>query len=797
MGELQVRVKYNKAPETEQVRLFSQSVLALLYSTLASCPLVSGQSLRYSRPLHSEDTVIILRPEAKWGKNFQLEVRVTSKSSEYESEVAALTSIPPHHTASTALEIWRRQAGLVLPPGLLPVLLLHCQTIGLTNISMKSWQIVKKLFGYLASADLTDRSLILGLSDPVPARPSLLSPLLSRDGETQLFPGLTYSQWRSLSLLANKSLHQGVEAALLKTCRPDALYDRVYEVRGDTEVRTLVDHLARGLGDRVSMLALVGGQRAWSPGDGLQGLTVELGVRFDSECYKKLSTLGPLANCDTAKDFRQFWGERSELRRFHDGVVREVVVWGEDNVVTEVVTAVIARHHKDCSLEERGRGAETLLTGDGGREGRAVLDKLIPVLYGLQDLPLKIAGVAATGEHGRSSLVTDTDLLEVGGKAVKEEHSVAKLTSKTGMAPRSVQPLEVLLVAEQSGKWPREGEARRRVRVAWLQELGRRLVRSEVKCVARMMGERLVVMVSGQVLSFTLNTARSPECEVTSWLSSVDKSFPAWSGTVRLVKRWLASHLLSCIPVLAVEVSVAVVLTASPLPPTSPAAGLMSWLQVMASHDWNTHPLTHPDLRDKAEACDRAQLPPMAVLCPHSPKASHWTREVTWPQLQRLVSLANTCLSSEIAQSPHKLFTPNMDCYEVLIHLKHLQIPNRHLQLSNLIEGSENYSTKKTDTTIKTLPILNHDCLSKYISLLSSSYGNIAKFYHDKYGGSVIGVKIIDFKRDGKLKLGGIQGKMLVQSRAVTNWGAVMEDWSILGAGLVENVEILNTDIIL
>ena len=80
---------------------------------------------------------------------------------------------------------------------------------------------------------------------------------------------------------------------------------------------------------------------------------------------------------------------------------------------------------------------------------------------------------------------------------------------------------------------------------------------------------------------------------------------------------------------------------------------------------------------------------------------------------------------------------------------------------------------------------------------MRSSYGNIAKFYHDKYGGSVIGVKIIDNKEDGKVKLGGFQGRMLVHNQAVTNWGAVIEDWEILGAGLVKNVEILNTDIML
>jgi hypothetical protein len=30
-----------------------------------------------------------------------------------------------------------------------------------------------------------------------------------------------------------------------------------------------------------------------------------------------------------AVGFREFWGERSQLRRFHDGVVKEVVVWGD------------------------------------------------------------------------------------------------------------------------------------------------------------------------------------------------------------------------------------------------------------------------------------------------------------------------------------------------------------------------------------------------------------------------------------------------------------------------------------
>ena len=33
--------------------------------------------------------------------------------------------------------------------------------------------------------------------------------------------------------------------------------------------------------------------------------------------------------------FRQFWGEKSELRRFNDGSIHEVVVWGDGKSIEE------------------------------------------------------------------------------------------------------------------------------------------------------------------------------------------------------------------------------------------------------------------------------------------------------------------------------------------------------------------------------------------------------------------------------------------------------------------------------
>ena len=115
-----------------------------------------------------------------------------------------------------------------------------------------------------------------------------------------------------------------------------------------------------------------------------------------------------------------------------------MVSWPSDRerVLTELLTAVIARHHKLCVLQ--GEGADwpaAVLQGDGGAGARAVVDRLTPVLYSLP-LSLKVAGVTALGPGGRGSRLSPHLLQEPGGKTVREEEGVARINSKTGMAPR-------------------------------------------------------------------------------------------------------------------------------------------------------------------------------------------------------------------------------------------------------------------------------------------------------------------------------------------------------------------------
>ena len=97
---------------------------------------------------------------------------------------------------------------LELPRLLLPCLLLHCQETKVTSSTCKSWQIVKKVWTLLAGLELPGLQLILGLTSPVPAGEGSCSPLLDREAQSPLFPGLARPQWSALVEFASRAVNQ-------------------------------------------------------------------------------------------------------------------------------------------------------------------------------------------------------------------------------------------------------------------------------------------------------------------------------------------------------------------------------------------------------------------------------------------------------------------------------------------------------------------------------------------------------------------------------------------------------------
>lgn len=366
-----------------------------------------------------------------------------------------------------------------------------------------------------------------------------------------------------------------------------------------------------------------------------------------------------------AARFRKFWGERSELRRFQDGVVKEVVVWGtqREEVVKDLIRAIVSRHHPGVDVEERGSWHPKLLVGDGGEAGRKELDVITPILYGLEGLPLAVSGVSGYGEETRLSRVGARNSgWRIGGKTVKEKNGVAMLCEKLGIAPKYIQCTDVMLQAEHSGKWPKDKDAVRRLRVAWLLEVAKALKKQVEGIKFTVLGERLVVVTATQevVLRFSVGDKGRGDIghlsQFSSWLGGVAKTNPAWSGGVRLTKRWVSAHLLGdTISDTAVEVIMArIFLNPAEFDsaPVSPVAAFYRWLQLVSSHDWNESPLiVSPDMESSEP---RSRLPPLSVISPHDPTPSYWTSPgPSWTELQRLVTLAAASL--QIAEDKVKL----------------------------------------------------------------------------------------------------------------------------------------------
>ena len=52
-----------------------------------------------------------------------------------------------------------------------------------------------------------------------------------------------------------------------------------------------------------------------------------IGLLLDTDHTYSIVTMGPPADSLEAIEFRSFWGDKSELRRFQDGAINEAVIW--------------------------------------------------------------------------------------------------------------------------------------------------------------------------------------------------------------------------------------------------------------------------------------------------------------------------------------------------------------------------------------------------------------------------------------------------------------------------------------
>ncbi|XP_017004505.2 nucleolar protein 6 [Drosophila takahashii] len=434
--------------------------------------------------------------------------------------------------------------------------------------------------------------------------------------------------------------HSCVNQMLLLHSQPRFKYD--YAKYGYPQLfQLLTELLQKGLAERVhAILPLETPCAAWPVENKAPviGKHIQLGLILQPEHAYEVLNKGPAANEDPegAAEFRRFWGEKSNLRRFQDGSITEAVVWGTAQdapakkrlIVQQIVLHLLEHHLQLESKDVQYIAAEldqvyrlspwfkvtklqTKLPLDQDTDAEALsphvircYDELSRQLHGLNDLPLEIVSISGTSPVFRYC----------------EPQPVlpqARLADNRILASH-VQ--RVVIQLGQSGKWPSELTALRAIKTAFLIEIGEKL---EAQCRLKWLMTADGLLVLKQGYCFLIELAHNKELallkqevtergvttyidnpasrslerqhyilpKVSGALHSLHQTHSAFGATVLLAKRWLATQQLDegLWPEMATELLVAHLFQQryAPQAIAAPQTGFIRFLQLLAHSDFN------------------------------------------------------------------------------------------------------------------------------------------------------------------------------------------------------------------
>nr|XP_022330549.1 nucleolar protein 6-like isoform X1 [Crassostrea virginica] len=645
----------------------------------------------------------------------------------------------------------------------------------------------------------------------------------------------------------------------------------------------LLSLLCRGLGGRASLVQY---RQLPVPQWDVESLppsheslgSVVVGLQLNPESAFSVLDKGPPADSPEAKEFREFWGDKSELRRFKDGSVCEAVPWTKKSLLSEkrsvccrVVQHVLQRHvgispeAVKCFSDQLDPLLQCSVNnnlgeryGTGEEQHNDVIqkyDELCKLLRNLKELPLSINSI-----QGSAPVFRYSEVFPPLPAMCSKDHKVGKGGRDTPQnypkgCPDFNMSLKVICLLEGSGKWPDEKKPFNRLMAAFHIQLGES-IKTQYGLPVSVYPRHIDVVKDNYVFRVTLGytreialtkMVRTPEGMVkykdneealnlereiqalprlTSTLHGLQQLHASFSSTVRLAKRWMAAQLLSeyvCDEAVEIITAYLYLHPAPYTPPSTPLVGFQRFLYLVGHHDWMNSPLmvnlneefTAEDLEEirarfQRERSSRALL---FLSTPFDKHSSYWTRHwPTAPILQRLVvlargshSLLHSLIQAGAENSDFKqLFRPPLEMYDLIIHLTWKQLPRQHEAVDwegdhlPLNRKKSVLSTSDPANTLQHFPVYDYDPASLYLNELKEMYGDFALFFYDKYGGKYIAVlwKPTAFTPKD-FKVSHLAGRTVKTTDSgegditvVPNVEAIIDDFRILGRGLVSNIQI-------
>lgn len=556
--------------------------------------------------------------------------------------------------------------------------------------------------------------------------------------------------------------------------------------------------LGTGFGDRVKLIYLQAHPMvAWntklSTPTFAETHEVTVGLLVNTEQVARVVDRGPsVEDKQAAASFRNFWGEKAELRRFKDGNILESLVWTETgqtrSIMQQIVLYVTGRHiSPNVAITAQfiaddfdrmlpaGRASNPLSLFQPSMRAFENLSKHIRALEGL---PLQIRQVSASCADLRYASIWS-----------REENSAGAVR----------QPMDIIIQFEGSNRWPEDITSIQMTKMAFFLKLGdllevcipgltvrlglenedQKLLNSsfldviypyatafrlrihhelELKYLERRLKDESLAPhereeAASATASFKRTFIHSPTH--TQAVSMLCTRFPVLSPSLRLMKLWISSHLLSAhtneelIELLTIRTFV----NPHPwAPPGSIRAALLRTLAFIAKWDWRSEPLivdlggfmkvedieainTQFDAWRKIDpALNRVIL---FVASNLDPEGITWTQrspsKVVAARLTHLAQAACRAVKDQdMNLDPEILFASSLADYDFVIHM------------SPKFQGQ---SKKKASSLFKNLHVegaqhttrIGYDPGELFVKELERIYGNNVVLFYSASSRNVVG----------------------------------------------------------
>jgi U3 small nucleolar RNA-associated protein 22 len=391
--------------------------------------------------------------------------------------------------------------------------------------------------------------------------------------------------------------------------------------------------LTRALTDRVTSIAFfMPDTGAWSISSphAMENSRKRLLISFAINPANAHRTVdyGPTAeNKQEAASFRKFWGDKSELRRFKDGSILESVVWSSKDsaasALEQIVLYILGRH---ISSEVGSKARFTTdsfsqLVPAGRIQGQSGVSAFTPIMTAFATVEKDIRALESLPLQVRHIRAADPQL------------------RYTSIELPNLAPASIVLQFEASARWPDDLCAIQRTKIAFLLKISQLLssahkdiyttrvglenpsqpsqnqaflditVGSEFTFRLRIHHDREATLLERQLKDKSLDAQSRESAAVALSLHNRDSirilshtqaiqnlctKFPVLSPSIRLTKRWFASHLISShIPTEVIELLVVrTFLQPHPWPvPSCATTGFLRTLSWISRWDWRHVPL--------------------------------------------------------------------------------------------------------------------------------------------------------------------------------------------------------------